>query len=229
MTGEALRQIRRRMGWTQHRAAKRLGVSQPYLAMVECGQRRVSQKLMAKLIRSYDVPPTALPTREVTDGPLDPDALAAALGALGYPGFAHLGHNVSLTNPATVLLQALRQPVLEPRLTRALPWLVFQYPEIDWDWVVPRVKVQDLQNRLGFVVTLGRRLAERRQDPGKATALSRVEALLEPARLVKEDTFCRDSLSDAERRWLRERRPDDARHWNVLTAVDAEHVAEAAA
>ena len=68
-------------------------------------------------------------------------------------------------------------------------------------------------------------MAERQGEDGKVVELSHVEALLDRARLVKEDTFCRDSLTNAERRWLRNKRPDDAKHWNLLTSVDAEHLA----
>ena len=44
-----------------------------------------------------------------------------------------------------------------------------------------------------------------------------VEAILDRARLVREDTLCQESLSDAERCWLRQTRPTEASHWNLLT------------
>ena len=78
-------------------------------------------------------------------------------------------------------------------------------------------KIRDLQNRLGFVVNLARRLAERGPDAPRATALRDLEARLDRSRLAREDTLCRASMPDAERAWLREHRPDDARHWNLLT------------
>jgi transcriptional regulator with XRE-family HTH domain len=213
------------MGWTQQKAAERLGVSQAYVAMVERNRRRVSRKLMSKLLRTYEVPATALPVQGPSERPFDPQELARALGALRYPGFAYLRDKAVRSNPASVLLQALRQPSLEPRLAMALPWLVCEYPDLDWNWLLPRAKCHDLQNRLGFVVTLARRLAERHQQHEKAAKLLLAEDALERARLVREDTFCRESLTEAERRWLRDRRPDDARHWNLLTNVDAEHLA----
>src|ERR1700675_1132159 len=64
-------------------------------------------------------------------------------------------------NPAEVLLGALAQDDLEPRLVEALPWLVLRYSTLDWSWVVREAKVRDLQNRLGFVVGLARQLAVR--------------------------------------------------------------------
>ena len=225
MTGEQLRDARQRMGWTQQRAAKRFGVSQAYLSMVERNRRRVPLRLVSKLLRTYDLPATALPVQDASDGPFNPQELAGVLGALRYPGFAYLRDNAPRVNPGSVLLQALRQPYLEPRLAMALPWLVFEYRDLDWNWLLQRAKSYDLQNRLGFVVTLARRLAERHNHVDKAANLARVEDSLEHARLVREDTFCRDSLTDAERRWLRDRRPADAKHWNLLTNVDAEHLA----
>ena len=50
-----------------------------------------------------------------------------------------------------------------------------------------------------------------------------LEAVLERSCLAREDTLCRGSLPEAERRWLTEHRSADARRWNVLTdwTVDA--------
>ena len=58
--------------------------------------------------------------------------------------------------------------------------------------------------------------------------LRELEEVLEPARLAREDTLCQGSLSEAERRWLRQERPADALHWNLLTDLDAEHLPYAA-
>ncbi|MGC9199192.1 MAG: hypothetical protein ACP5E5_09670 [Acidobacteriaceae bacterium] len=49
-------------------------------------------------------------------------------------------------------------------------------------------------------------------------------AELEPFRLAKEDTLCRGSVTQAERAWLRERRPEPAKHWNLLTDLSVEQV-----
>ena len=37
------------------------------------------------------------------------------------------------------------------------------------------------------------------------------------SRLAPEDTFCHDSMTQAERVWLREHRSPTAAHWNLLT------------
>lgn len=58
-------------------------------------------------------------------------------------------------------------------------------------------KLHDLQNRLGFVVALARQVAERNEQPEKASALAVVEAQLEPSRLAREDTLCRESMTQA--------------------------------
>jgi hypothetical protein len=49
-------------------------------------------------------------------------------------------------------------------------------------------------------------------------------AKLEPSRLVKEDTLCRESMTQAERVWLREHRPKSAEHWNLLTDLSVEQL-----
>jgi hypothetical protein len=94
---------------------------------------------------------------------------------------------------------------------------VLRYWTLDWRWVVREAKVRDLQNRLGFVVSLGRSLADRAEDKERARALADLEAQLDRSRLAREDTLCRASLPEPERRWLVEHRSETAKHWNLLT------------
>jgi transcriptional regulator with XRE-family HTH domain len=222
MNANWLREERERKGWTQEQTATRLGVSQTYLSLLENGRRPVSQRLARKLQRQFAVPATALPV-EATDVPENAQSLVEGLTALGYPGFTHFKQGRRV-NPAQLLFAALRMNDLEPRLSEALPWVVWRYPDLGWDWLVPEVKLHDLQNRLGFVVALGRQVAERKAQAATAVALAAVERRLEPARLAREDTFCRQSMTQAERRWLREHRPAWAQHWNLLTGLVPEHL-----
>ena len=59
-------------------------------------------------------------------------------------------------------------------------------------------------------------------DVVAAGRLRQVEEILDRARLVREDTLCQESLSEAERRWLRQTRPTEASHWNLLTDLKAQ-------
>jgi len=226
MNGTWLREQRERKGWTQEQAAARLGVSQTYLSLLENGRRPVSQRLARKLERKFAVPPTVLPVA-AQNVPEGADSLVQALAALGYPGFTHFKPGRPV-NPAQLLFVALGMHDLEPRLSEALPWVVWRYPDLDWDWLVPEAKLHDLQNRLGFVVELARQVAERKAHGATAEALSAVERRLEPSRLAREDTLCRESMTQAERRCLRERRPPQAQHWNLLTGLVPEHLSYAA-
>lgn len=219
MTGRDLRTARLRKKRSQVEAAARLGVSQPYLAMIERGQRSLTPKLALRAAQLYDVAPTAVPrSRRPFPARHDPATLARDLAGLGYPGFAYLrSRRRAPKNPGEILLAALAQDDLEPRLVEALPWLVLRYSALDWTWVVSEAKARDLQNRLGFVVSLARSLADRGEEQQKARALGDLEARLERSRLVREDTLCRGSLPEPERRWLAEHRSQAARHWNLLT------------
>lgn len=230
MNGYDLRSARRAKGWNQVEAANRLGVSQPYLAMLERGQRRLTSKLALRAARLYNVAPTAVPrSQRGVPSRLDAATLARDLAGLGYPGFAYVrSRNWTPKNPGEVLLTALAQDDLEPRLVEALPWLVLRYTMLDWSWVVREAKVRDLQNRLGFVVGLARRLAERAADQGKALTLTNLEAELDRSRLAREDTLCRASLPEPERRWLTEHRSEEAKHWNLLTDWTADALRYAA-
>ena len=224
MTCETLRSERARHGWTQEHAARYLGVSQPYLAMLETGKRRVTPRLAKRALEVYQSSPTlVLPSDVPVYGDNASQVLAEDLAALGYPGFTYLRpRDWQAKNPAQVLLAALAQDDLEPRLVEALPWLVLRYSPFDGHWLVREAKLRDLQNRLGFVVTLARRLAERARDHQKAGGLQALEAQLERSRLAREDTLCR-TVREPQRRWLVEHRSEEARHWNLLTdwTVDA--------
>jgi transcriptional regulator with XRE-family HTH domain len=222
MNGHWLRQARERKGWTQERAAARLGVSQTYLSLLENGRRAMSKRLARKLQRYFLVPATELPVESEHEAN-DAHTLANAFGSLGYPGFTQFTRG-SRVNPAQLLFAALRMPDLEPRLSEALPWVVWQYPDLDWKWLVAQVKLHDLQNRLGFVVALARQVAERQGPAGTTAILAAVEQQVEPSRLVREDTLCRESMTQAERRWLRRQRSAQAQHWNLLTSLVPEHL-----
>jgi len=159
-------------------------------------------------------------------GVADETQLARQLSGLGYPGFGHL--RARKANPAAVVLEALLQADLETRLTEALPWVLLTYPELDWDWLVRHAKLQDVQNRLGFVVAMAKSLADNKVEHERAFQhLSAVEQRLERGRLAREDTLCRESMPAAERRWLEANRSPLARHWNLLTGLTADQLAYA--
>src|SRR5712692_9553631 len=215
-----LKTARLAKGVSQVEAARRLKVSQSYLAMLEGGVRRLTPELARRAMRVYDLAPTALPPSElnVASNQTASETLAGDLAALGYPGLAYLRpRNWKPKNPGEVLLSALAREDLESRLVEALPWLVLKFWPLDQEWLIREARLLDLQNRLGFVVTLARRLAEGAGDQPRAHALKDLETVLERSRLAREDTLCRASLPEAERRWLAKHRPREARHWNVLT------------
>lgn len=207
-------------GLSQVEAAARLKVSQSYLAMLEGGVRRLTPELARRAMRVYGLAPTALAPSEssVVSNRTASETLAGDLAALGYPGLAYLRRrNWKPKNPGEVLLTALAREDLESRLVEALPWLVLTFWPLDQNWLVRQAKLRDLQNRLGLVVTLARRLAERAGDQPRARTLEEFETVLERSRLAREDTLCKASLPEAEQRWLVEHRSPDARRWNVLS------------
>lgn len=224
---EALRTARRSAGLSQHQAADRLGVSQAYLALLERGRRPLTARLRSRIANLYGLGPVSLLPSAENLGDWDAASLAAGLASLGYPGFRQLAGTPS-HNPATILLAAIASSNVEVRVLEALPWLAVEHSNLDWEWLMRESKIRDLQNRLGFVVTLARQVAEKCGNTAAACRLREVEGILDRARLVREDTLCQDSLSDAERRWLRRTRPREADHWNLLTDLKAETLPYAA-
>jgi hypothetical protein len=145
---------------------------------------------------------------------------------LGYEPYGYLRRGAA-ENPAVVALEALTEHDLDGRVAEALPWVLRRYPDLSWTWLVDHAKQRNVQNRLGFVVSLARQSAERRGENHVADLLSRVEKELEPSRLAAETTLARESMTPAERKWLRENRSDAARHWNVLSGMTAESLPDA--
>jgi hypothetical protein len=201
-------------------AARRWRVSQAYLSLMERGRRPVPDRVARLAVRSDQRLATGLAPRLVLRKPAD---FERQLGSLGYPGFEYLADVRSVENPAAVVLAALCARDLPARVTEALPWVLLTYRHLDWDWLLDHVRLANGQNRLGFLVTLARQLAERRGNQAARTELERVEQRLEEARLVKEDSMG-SSLTRVERDHLRAVRPAVASHWNVLTSLDLERL-----
>lgn len=231
MTGQDLRNARRRRGWTQHHAAQKLGMTQAYLSMLESGRRAISRSATRRVLRTLDVPPTTLPLPDQLQRPAAPNELLRDdLAALGYPGFAYLQHTRRMQrNPAQVLFTALNEPDLDMRVVEGLPWLAFTFTELAWDWLVKNAKLHDRQNRLGFTVALAKELARKAGDQSRADNLSQREGLLQESLLAKDGTYCHDSMTEAERDWLRQHRASDARKWNMLSDLNAEYLTHAVA
>ena len=211
-------------GWTQHQAALRLGVSQPYLSLLEKGARQVPKKLARKASTVYGLAATTLPleTGEHSVHPKPNEALASELAALGYPGLAMLaglplGPSRFDPNLDLVAARDRRNFVLDQmqQLGTATPA------------EVTAAKVNDLQNKLGFITNVARRLAEKLGKTEITALLREYESALERSRLVQEETLCHDSLTQAERRWLRSNRSAQAKHWNLLTDLSPEHLSHA--
>lgn len=224
VTGAQLRDERLRRGWTETQAAARLDVSQPYLSLLEKGKRRVTERLARRARAVYRLGPESLPLGETSDWnrTLGPEVLFRELAGLGYPGYAAAG-GTARWNPTELLLRALAQDDLEPRTVEALPWVLLSF-NVDWDWLLPRVKMVDAQNRLGFLLQVAGLVARSSGYSDSAKQLAEVESRLEGSRLSADDKFRRASMTNAEARWLLSNRPQAAVRWNMLSDLKPEHL-----
>lgn len=227
MNGATLKEARLGKKWTQQQAARALGVTQAYWSMLEKGRRSVPRAFVRKALKTLSFPTTALPLpaeRELELARTKRHEFSGELGALGYPGFAYLGTKARV-NPALLLFDALNEPNLDARVAEGLPWLVLTYVDMDWDWLVRTAKLHDRQNRLGFAVSVAREVAGRKHYHSRTKELGQYLEPLERARLAREDTFCHDAMTQAEKTWLREHRSPTAEHWNLLTDLSGERLA----
>jgi transcriptional regulator with XRE-family HTH domain len=220
MTADQWKTGREQAGLTQVHAARSLKVSQPYLSQLETGLRAAGAGLARRAAKLYRLSPTALPLPAPLAVPtVQPDDLQRKLASLGYPGFEHVRSKVA-SNPAEVVLSAVVKCDLDTRLVEALPWVLCTYTDLNWDWLRDRAKLQNAQNRLGYLVHLAQQTARALPEHRDAAqVLSRWEDELEEARLAREGTLCRDSMPDRERAWLRTNRPEAAAHWGLLTGM----------
>jgi transcriptional regulator with XRE-family HTH domain len=222
MTAEQWKTGREKADLTQVAAARSLHVSQPYLSQLETGLRAASAELVRKATKLYKLTPTALPLPEPLGvQAVPPGDLRRKLASLGYPGFEHV-RSKAVSNPAEVVLSAVVKRDLDTRLVEALPWVLSTYTDLQWEWLRDRAKLNNAQNRLGYLVHLARQTVRVSPDRERAVqVLSRWERELEEARLAHEGTLCRDSMPQPERAWLKSNRSEAAVHWSLLTGLTA--------
>lgn len=205
-------------------------MTQAYLSLMESGRRPVPFRLAHRLVRLLDLSPTALPvmTAEVSRNRPTNDWFVEQVARLNYPGFAYRSRPGVVRHPAEVLLAALACDDLEPRLVEALPWLLLHFAGFDLERLVADAKAQDLQNRLGFTVTLARQVAEGNPAlQGRLSELCRLEAALERSRLAREETYGQGHPHGRLKKWLRRERSETAKHWNLLTDLRSEQLSYA--
>jgi transcriptional regulator with XRE-family HTH domain len=227
MTVEKWLTGRKKSDLTQSQAANALGISQPYLSQLEKGTRVATPDLAHRAMAIYGLSPTVLPVSERGPNTVEPNCLEQELAALGYPGFAHVRSNET-RNPADVVFAVVTQSDVDTRLVEALPWVLATYSDLDWRWLCDRVKLQNTQNRLGYLVHLAKETTRRPKNGPEFETLCAWERVLDESRLVRESTLCRESMPQREREWLRRHRPKAARHWNLLTNLTPEQLSYAA-
>lgn len=226
MTGLQLQRARTARRWTQAQLATRLGMSQGYVCLLERGARPVPAPLAEVVARILDMPPSTLPTADNADA-FDTAGAVRALAALGDDRFADRPRRRERRNPAEVVLRCLRAPDVDARVVEGVVRVLVAHVDLDWTWLVRRARVDNLQNRLGFLVSLATAVAERDDLAAAGEPLAVALTVLEQSRLAVEGAF-RTSLTDAERRWLRQHRPPEAAHWNLLTNLSVADVRDAA-
>jgi transcriptional regulator with XRE-family HTH domain len=201
-TSNALRKWRKRRGLTQAEAATLLGVSQPYLSLIEKGIRALTPEMRDRM--KMTAPNVS--ARE-------DDLYREQLGSLGYPGYAHRAGRRK-PSPEALLLSVLSAPDADPRVVEALPWLIKRYAaEMNVDRLVRQAKLRNLQNRLGFLLSLSGVTTDSVRSALKE---------LEKARLFEQASMCWDSMPPVVRQWIYQNRTPLAEHWRVLTRLDTE-------
>jgi transcriptional regulator with XRE-family HTH domain len=223
----SLRELRKARGWSQVEAARHLRVSQPYLSLLEAGDRPLTPHLRRRLLHALKFPPTVLPLpASLDDWPtFTNEAFVRHLSALGYPPFSYVKPHPHQENPAALFLWALADSP-EARLAEALPWILLAFRDLDLTWLVREAKLRDLQNRLGFLAHLAHAVARTHSRfKDRTEQLATLLKTLEPSRLAREETLFEPPLSPKSCEATRALRTPEAAHWNLLTLWKPEHLA----
>jgi transcriptional regulator with XRE-family HTH domain len=224
MNGAEFREWRKKAGRTQVEAAREVGVRQPFVCAVEKGSRPVTTALRNWL---YSVCPESVTAvspcgREETRSS---ELLKEDLGGLGYPGFAYLAVKPKKVDPLEVVLNALKTEDLDQRVTDALPWVLVHRSDLDYRRLTDEIRLCNLQNRLGFLLEVTVEATKKLHFNDAAVRLEPWLAWLRESRLYKEDTLCKKSLTEVERRRLQRRRPKAARFWRIYADLNSKEVA----
>jgi len=91
-------------------------------------------------------------------------------------------------NPAEVVLRCLRAPDVDARVVEGL-WILVVHANLDWTWLVRHAKAGDLQNRLGFLVSMAVEAAQREGQAEARAQLTSARAALERSGLAAEGAF----------------------------------------
>lgn len=214
---------REKAGKTQLDAARAVGVRQPFVCAVEKGHRSVTPSLKNWL---YSVSPQARTTfvNTANQATLSSELMKEYLGQLGYPGFAYLAQVPRKVDPLLLVLDALKTEDLDQRVTEALPWVLAYRDDLDLRQLADNVRLCNLQNRLGYLLEVTVQAAGKSHFKDVVARLEPWLSLLRHSCLFKEDTLCKQSLTQVERRRLRLRRSKAARFWRLYTDLNVKDV-----
>jgi transcriptional regulator with XRE-family HTH domain len=227
MRGPELKAARRRARLSQVELSQALGISQAYVSILERSSRAVPQRIARVLAALLEFRPTELPLSSAPVGKGDEcnESLTRTLAQFGHPHFANRAEGRASQNPTGFLISALAS--LERAgadVITALPWILLEF-EVDSEYLATTAIASGLQNRLGFLVSLARVIAQRElRFLHRHYELDSLEQRLDASRLAREDTFGGRELGEGMRAWLRENRTDAARHWNLLTDLAPQDV-----
>lgn len=151
------------------------------------------------------------------------ERIAHGLASAGYPGFAHCSMSANII-AEEVLCDALLQTNLDCRVIEGLPWLIWKLWATDFSPVIAFATFHNVQNRLGFLVSLARQLSEQGNNTDRTAKLIAVEGQLITRRLTKEDFFFREVQQPLEYEYLRKVRSSVAKVWRLVTDLKVEHL-----
>ncbi len=149
--------------------------------------------------------------------------LASCLAFIGYPGYGYLRSCERGEAPRKVLLAVLSCNEPEPRMIEALPWLILRYWCMDFDGLIEEAKALHVQNLLGFLVNVARRISQRGSNRIRTETLKWIEADLDSSRLNGE-FFLFPIKTTIQRDWIASNREPEAKHWGILATLKPEHI-----
>ena len=207
MTGNRMQQFRQNSGWNQARLAARLGVAQAYVSMMEREDVRCRIAWRGGAI-CFSCRPRFCRCPDKGAGQTGRRGLDCRESRpVGISWFQVFVQARTKTASCRASSPGIGPPAARTEASEALAWLLLQFEDLDAAWLVGEAESPDLQNRLGFTVSLARNVAHHSPEFGhRSRSLKALEEKLKPSRLANEGTFGGGEMSQGMPAWVRKNR-----------------------
>ena len=116
--GQGIRSIRRKLNVPQNELARKCGISQTSLSLIETGVKRPGKKTMEKICETFDIPESIIYIIAMQES--DVPASKVGMYRLVYPSMVSLALQMVSAEPAetiTAVYKSFHNPIVYPQVS----------------------------------------------------------------------------------------------------------------